>query len=303
MAFYRSRGYSRRRFGGTRYPSRRATAALATGTYARYRALRGSRKNGYRGSYRMRRVTVAGNTKPMRYAKAKTDFPLYLPRSVTLRQEQKFFDSIVTATPPFMDQPINADGSSFFLGYPSRGDSLSSRLGDRILLNSLLIRGTLKVPQFTPASQSPFTFVDMFLVWDYAPRETATLPAPNVVFSIAVSTDGNRFIGLLQNPVNRDRFALLYRYRYKLTGSYPTAPAGTPTSFIVGSDNSALLIDLNLAINKTVSFSTTNSTGDLDAVTRGGLYLYLFSNQGFTAQPAEQKPFLSANCRLLFADL
>ena len=198
MPFYRSRFRAR----AVRYPSRRASASLKAGMYARYRAMRGSRRIGFRGRYPRFRRAVAGNLRPVKRISARTDFPVYLPRTVSIRQEQKYCEYLTTQinTTPHMSLPIGETGAIQFLPLPPRGDALNMRLADRVLINSVIIRGFLQAPQSIGSEYPVQTCADIFIIWDHSPR--GVYPSMTEIFTLPTTPDKDAQCGLLQNPVS-----------------------------------------------------------------------------------------------------
>lgn len=288
-----------------RYPSRRATTALKAGRYASYRTLRGTRKNGFRGRYPRMRRTVAGNLRPSKYVRARSDFPIYLPRSVTLRQEQKYceFDvSVINTTPHVTFAPIGEAGVVQVLPLPSRGDALNMRLGDRVLINSVIIRGFTMPPQVIATDYASITCMDVFIIWDHSP--VGVYPTLADLFSFPSGTppsaaDKDAMCGMLQNPVHRDRFSFLYRFRYNFLGT--AAQRGTGSAIGMSNDRMTNLIDWNLNINKVTAFASTSTAGNMTAIVRGAPYIVMVANCPSGTPTA--CPAMQCNIRVLFADL
>jgi len=255
------------------------------------------RRTAFRGRFSRSRSTVAGNTSRPRAPRAARDFPLYVGRQLTLRQEQKFIDTDFNFTGAIY--AVANIPSIVMPELPPRGDSLSTRLGDRILLTSLMLRGRLVAPSVIANGEGVGSFVDLFVIHDKIP--TGTFPVPGLLFTASSIAQG---YGMLQDPSFRDRFSLLFRYRYQLNGCAKTSTA--TAVYQQDGDRTVLPIDLNLTLNKTMAFATTNSTGSLAAVVKGGLYLVAGSNQplaGSVGANTNTFPYFNLSARLLFADL
>jgi hypothetical protein len=180
--------------------------------------------------------------------------------------------------------------------YPAEGDSLYQRLGARILMNQLVIRGMLQAPPVTSVTDQPVWHLDFFIVYDRSPQTAK--PGASTVFD--ANTLGLGF-GLMQSPDNRDRFQLLYRFRYVLRGNIPVS-TNSSTPYGCGGDPVTLPIDLTLNINKVATFANTNPAGAYSALTMGAVYLYC-SCKVPSAVSVSFKPTLQCNTRLLFSDL
>jgi len=257
------------------------------------------RRTAFRGRFRRAGPSVAGNLPRARVTKAYRDFPLYVGRQLTLRQEQKYIDTSIGIG-------VGADYSYFAASLapalfmpnmPARGDALNARLGDRVLINNILVRGRFIAPTIINSGATSVTTMDLFLVHDRQP--TGNYPALSTLFTVASLALG---YGLLQDPSTRDRFSLLYRYRYTMTG---TAKTGAGAALQQDGDRVSIPIDWNLSVNKVTVFNTASSAAAIAQVMKGALYFIFASNQPITGSPpsTNQSPYFQGNIRTLFADL
>lgn len=250
--------------------------------------------------------TVAGNSGRRRYRDAGTDFPLYLPRPFQRKQELKYIDSRFSE--PFSRAKTSGGypEADYFnlVPLPTAGDGLTFRLADRIQLLSLIIRGAINGPDVFPDNVPLSVPVEYFVIYDRFP--TAVAPAARDLFTIPSLEIG---CGLLQLPSSRDRFDILYRFRYVVgaqqivNGPVPPGdfhyPAFPPTI----ADH--VVVDENLDISLPTSFKGTGGAS-IDQISSGALYLYA---SGATARyydiedPQNSYPYIVFNVRLLFADL
>lgn len=249
---------------------------------------------------------VTSNVGKRRFPGASTDFPLYLPRALPHPQELKYVDSTIfgpfsRAKPSGGPTPVDY---LYLVPLPTAGDGLSLRLSDRIKLIGLVLRGTMFGPEFF-GGNVPLTLpVEYFLIYDRSPGPTRPL-AREVFTQESISTGS----GLLQLPDSRDRFQILYRFRYVLGAKLSASPTGNPEGFYFpalppGSPDH-VIIDENLSINQPTSFKFGGGA-TYDQISAGALYIYA---SGSTYEPFDEElpqrsfPGWNVNLRLLFADL
>lgn len=192
----------------------------------------------------------------------------------------------------------------YLVPLPTAGDGLSLRLSDRIKLIGLVLRGTMFGPEFFGGNVPIVLPVEYFLIYDRLPGPTR--PLAREVFTTDSIGDGS---GLLQLPESRDRFQILYRFRYVLGAKLSCGTSGVPEGFLVptiapGSPDH-VIIDENLSINLPTSFKFGGGS-TYDQISSGALYLYA---SGSTYEPYDEElpsrsfPAWNLNLRLLFADL
>lgn len=193
-----------------------------------------------RSSYRSRYSSgVAGSAR--RYvAGVGREVPLYLPVRKSLSEAH-----VRTVDPATYN--FNTTGDVQHLNVISTGDSLAARMGSRITMLQLQIRGTVKSNINTVVSSCA-----LYIVYDRQPQ--GAVPA---VTDILDTVSSNSF----QKLETRDRFSILLRRRWSFEGS-----ATVPTADTIRT------VDSVLYMNRPTTYILASSSGAIADVRTGGLY-------------------------------
>lgn len=168
-------------------------------------------------------------------------------------------------------------GSITLLATMAQGVSVNQRIGKKAVYKSIQVRGNLVAGTTTLTADAA-----VMIVYDRKPR--AALPA---ITDILVSANSRSFL----NDVNSDRFQIVRRWDYAVTGNSATAGQQTDSSNI-GFDE---YLDLK---KRPVEFADAG-TGAIGDIAKGALYLVTVGANvtGTTA------PILGAGFRTRFIDV
>lgn len=172
---------------------------------------------------------------------------LYAPPSA-IRVELKYVDLAGAS------YVADTTGTLTLLATIAQGDTLQQRVGQRVMLTNLLIRG-----QVASGSTTATALATLIIVYDRQPQ--GALPAITDVLDASIS---NSF----QRVDFRDRFFLCARWDFNLTGNSVT-PA-------TGGEN--IRLDFNVALRKPATYDQTATTGAIGTIRTGALYAITVGN-------------------------
>lgn len=197
----------------------------------------------------MTRSGVAGSTRHLT-AKGASEMPMYGPRPTASALVPVHFQDEVIGLEEF-----NTTGNIFQINRQiQRGTSINQFSGSRFYMTGLQIRGQVYVRSFTGISNQT-----LMIVLDKRPRG-ASAAITDIVDTISPFS--------FQNISNRDRFEILYRKNFNLTGT-STAPTSDSIEFF----------DVTLKFKKLVSTSVAAADTSVGNLVSGALYaVYLGSN-------------------------
>lgn len=173
-----------------------------------------------------------------------------LARRVALNREKKYID-VAVATANF-----DTTGTTTFCTPVPQGDTVSSRIGKKISLKAIQIKGKIV------AAALSVTKASLLLVYDRNPN--AATPAITDVLASASSL-------ALSNRQWSERFKIIRRWNYAITGSAGSASASA------GFPNGGVLVDVDEYVRlggREVEWTTADTTGSGSAVVKGALYLF-----------------------------
>lgn len=222
---------------------------------------------------------VATNVGKLERPKGIRDYPLYAPPRIT-RIDQKYVEG------DFQQYVVSQNGQVVPIGGISMGTGINNRLGPRVMLERVMYRGYLKAPTSRVAGVN-WSVCDFYIVYDRFPNGVA--PIFGDVFS--VGSVAPEETGFFQRSDTRDRFELLFRKRYVLTGMSSAA------SFNAAGDRVCIPIDWNLIIQRPQVYDSSAATGGVADIKRG--MLWLFHNGTDTLATACN---FNVNLRVLFSD-
>lgn len=191
-------------------------------------------------------------------------------------------------------------GSSTVVNMLQHGTGVSQRIGNRIQMNRLLIRG--RVQPFVLYDESVLSAAaafnqecDLHVVYDRSP--TPTPPAFNDIF------DSNEE-GAMQRMDNRDRFRILYTKRCIFSLQSIVLPGAVDNGLTIGNGaKAAYLIDVDIPVYLPAVYrdgSDGTSYGDL----REGALMIMCMGHGFTDSSFRtHHPAFSGRFRLSYTDV
>jgi len=160
------------------------------------------------------------------------------------------------------------------------GNSSITRVGRRMNITAVAIRGQLYSSTSTPAAKAT-----LMLIWDRHPNKAAALPAWNTILT-SQSPDS------LTNKDYAPRFKILRRWDFCIIGA---GTAGSPLN-----PNSVQLVDEFVKLkNKVTIWDAADTTGIVTDMIEGALYLYFVSDETDASGNAPKGIF---NTRIYFQD-
>jgi len=211
---------------------------------------------------------TTGSTRAV-FVKPGRDFPLYAPPAQYAPQELHAVDIPGVGSPPTVYN-MDTTGSIAHINIIAQGDSLASRTGQRLMMTGLQVRGKVAPLPGTGVAQGC-----LYIVYDLLPR--GALPAITDIFD---SSDFASF----QKVDTRDRFQVLCRYNYSLSGLAATLPS-PPSN-----------VDKILRMRLQSSYAVGGG-GTIASVTAGALYIVTMGDQ-----PAVSGLGCALRFRLQFSD-
>jgi len=183
--------------------------------------------------------------------------------------EKKGVDTVLTLSPIL--STTNTNGSSFVLNLVQQGAGSWNRVGRKINLQSVRLRGTLTVT-YTAVVATGQTFgnvVRMVLVWDKQPSGAA-IPTFDTIFGKTDQTGAEATTFL--DPVkydNMDRFSVLRDCVYAASADQMLSAGTGPTA------QSNLQFDEFVKLgNREVVFSGQSAPMTIADISTGALYVY-----------------------------
>lgn len=160
-----------------------------------------------------------------------------------LGQEVNFVDTAIT------NHTMDTTGSISLLATIPQGPSQNQRIGKKIMLKSIQVRGNVSAVSTTLATKGTWIIV-------YDKRPTGVLPG---ITDILNSISSNS----LTNSTNSGRFTIIKRQDYSVVGNNNTAGQGT--------DKTYYSIEKFIKIPKRVVFKAAG-TGAIGDIEQGALY-------------------------------
>lgn len=241
----------------------RPYARLAQGLRRRMLA---KRRGGYGGGARRGNFPIGTTYRTA--TRGTREMALYAP-SMAVKPEMKFKD--LTAATYVGD----TTGTVTLLNAIDSGTELNNRLGDRVALTGLQIRGVVAAGS-TGSAPVQATFA---IIYDRQPQ--GALPAITDIYTAIASA-------AFQTTSSRDRFKILGRWNHVVMGVFATPTTGCEER----------QIDLHLFFREQVTYTTSQSSGAIGNIKTGGLYLLTYGD--LAASTAA--PNFSLRFRLNFAD-
>jgi len=224
------------------------------------------------------------STKPYAYKPYKKARYTYQPRTAVSRyspQTQAFrphpsaiekkVNDLVTAT-----YQVNTSGSFTLLANPTLGSDFNNRIGRKVLLKSLYVRGRIGtepalsgVEAIVPAQQAR-----MILFVDLQPNGAAPAVTDLLVEALPTSQ---------LNLNNRDRFMILCDKQYCFDPYYLVTSTATQT--LASCNRQIYNIKKYKKLNQEMIFNGTNG-GTIADITSGALYMFWIGNKAASATDA-----------------
>jgi len=178
-----------------------------------------------------------------------------LARRVPFNREKKYFDTANISIPFDND---NLATSTQCLNIVAQGDSVTNRIGKKIAMKAVQIKGVVS------AQDETNNHCTMLLVYDRNPNAQAALALPGDV----VTASGS---GVLTNRDNTERFKIIRRWEYSVTGS--ATGAGNQTNGY-GNGGSCIVVDEYVPLKgRETEWQATNTNGAVSSMVRGSLFL------------------------------
>lgn len=194
----------------------------------------------YRGGKRITGVSAAA----AQWAMA----PAQLKRIVAAAKETGFVDTAVSS-------PMDTTGLVTLLNTVAQGTSVNQRVGKKILMKGLQIRGYA-------GNGTTATFNDVAFLIVYDKRPTGALPAVTDILVAANAT-------ALNNDANSGRFAIIKRWDGMLLGNLSLT--GAVANALV--ENTAIGTDCYVELGKREVVYKAAATGAIADIEQGALYL------------------------------
>jgi Geminivirus coat protein/nuclear export factor BR1 family. len=175
-------------------------------------------------------------------------------------KETGFLDSILEGV------PFNTTGLVQQLNMIPQGNTVNTRVGKKILLKSVQIRGSVDVPVVGIANPA-FHKCSFLIVYDRRP--VGTLPVMTDFFTSSTSTAMN-------NDANSGRFQILKRHDFMINISNATAGQ---EQFL---DTSSCTVDEFISLKGLQTVYKAAGTGAPNDTEQGALYLVTIGNQSAT---------------------
>lgn len=170
---------------------------------------------------------------------------------------------------------LNQTGSVTLIATVAQGASVNQRVGKKIQLKSLQIRGQISADTTTLAANCAFLIV-------YDRRPTGALPT---ITDILVSAAASSF----NNDANSGRFSILKRWQNVVIGNVTTAGQAT--------DTSSYSIDEYLSLRGLPTTFKAAGTGAIGDIEEGALYLLTIGD--VAAGTTDANAFLGFRTRFL----
>lgn len=155
----------------------------------------------------------------------------------------------------YASYPCNTTGSITLIATIAQGTSVNQRVGKKVALKSLQIRGTA-------INDTTATVNDCAIIIVYDRRPTGSLPAITDVLDTANA-------GSFNNDANSGRFKILKRMDFVLTGNSTTPATG----------NEAKNLDCFLSLKGLQSVFKAAGTGAINDIEEGALYCITVGTQ------------------------
>jgi len=193
-----------------------------------------------------------------------------LARRLAINRERKYVDTSINALPFDND---NLATSTVSLNIVQQGDGTTERIGKKITLKAVQIKGAISAGEESNVSAS------LLLVYDRNPNQQAALPLPQDVLS------GNSLAFGGAGLSNRDwseRFKILRRWNYAVT-SGDSATHAYAAGYPAG--GSVIPVDEYVDLKGRITeWTAASSTGAVNTMVKGSLFLLAIANNANGAQ-------------------
>lgn len=214
--------------------------------------------------------TVPGTSR-VRVSTGVRDYPLWAPQ-LTTKQEMKYKDV------DGANYAADTTGTITCINVIGEGDGIDTREGHRIRMLGTLIKGVVSA-----GSAGTVAIATLLIVQDKMPQPQGAAVVPAIT-DILEAVNPTAFV----NVVGRDRFVILGRYDYSMTGNTTTPATGKE------------FYTINEKLDFNIPASWGSGAASVGAATSGLLYAVTL---GSAAPSATVAPFFSVTYRSLFADV
>lgn len=263
---------------------------------ARFRYGRGPVRTG-KGASKRARVSVVGRSGRAKLAAARARMARPVTRTRIVAGEVKGMDTPINLAPSNVLTTTNTNGGSFVLNLVQMGNGSWNRVGRKIRMTSLRLRGCFQANLDDTAATAPLQTLTgrMTLVYDAQPSSGA-IPAFDVIFGRTVQdgTESCQFLDPLRYD-NMGRFKVVRDWVHVFSANSIASGGGAGGNDTWYFDE---FIELN---NIETIFSGQSNPMTIADISTGALYLFFRAdtNTGGTAQ-AEVRTYSVA--RLRFTD-
>lgn len=194
-----------------------------------------------------------------------------------IRDEMKTVDNTVTSQ---RFNSANLAANTVLLNQVDQGNTANTRIGKRIVMKAIQIRGKIQVP--TSATVLDKVTVLLIYVRNVNSTGTATLPLPTEVLAAGTSSG-------LTNRDAASKFKILRRWDYIVQGN-TTVPT----------EQSKYIFEEYIVFKKPLvtQWLSGSTTGPYSAMEKGGLILMTLGD----AVDGATNPVFSFNCRLYYSE-
>jgi len=264
--------------------SRRRFAPRFQGGQAGKRAFSLMRQRRYRSQSGARvsfKPALTGGVRS-RIPRAFREVPLYEPRPTKVRSEQKSIQ-VMNYGYALDDVPTVAQ-----LPIVTQGDGLSNRLGNRITITQMRIRGTLAGAQSVTVGD-PCTFIiRLLLVYDKTPNGVAPPAGNDIVTYGTYPQEG------FQNTLTRDRYLILWDKRYSVNSP------GWNLAGPINVSGGVRPFEINVACALDMVYD--NTAGGAIANVRKGLFYLVAATDQLVGLADTRKPQISWCAQMVYSD-
>lgn len=213
--------------------------------------------------------------------------------------ELKGLDTILDIAAGNLLSTTNTNGSSFVLNLIRPGSGSENRIGRKVKLSSIRIRGNMSAISASQATTGTYDCptVRMVVVWDKQP--SGTLPTYDTIFGtkIQAGTEGTQYLDPVKYD-NTDRFRVLSDTIVNFNPSGQNTAGGTIDTFQY---TEHVDVYINLEKKNLISvYSGESSPQTIADISSGALYVYFRSDQNTTDK--SQAQFGRSFARLRYRD-
>lgn len=186
---------------------------------------------------------------------------------------------------------VNTAGSSSILNLVNAGTGSYERVGRKIMLKSVRLKGKINY-DFDGGTSIQSGLLRMVVVWDKSPN--GSQPAFDDIFgrTSQAGTESTEFLDALKYD-NTDRFQVLSDHYYSMVPDFASSNSGTMSTHY----------DVFVPLKDRVTvFSGQTGTVGISDISTGGLYVYFRADVNGASAPLSRFAIQSSTARLRYVD-